>query len=457
MTVHSLLARTPPEILKEIIIIDDNGDLPEEREESDEEEIATLCSFHPKVICIHNKEKQGCAGSRLQGIRRATADVIMIVDSHIEMYSSTWAQHLLLPILENPRTVAMQTLDTIGDLDGHERKGAGSGQNFGVVSDSFLFGYVSDRFAETGGRGTERPPTRVPFETPFAPGSLFAMRRDEFWRLGGYDEGLAVWGGENTEMALKVWTCGFDGNGPPGRIVVVPCSRVGHVYRINIKKTGRWPPPLPLYVQQRYHLDKLPGRWKFKNQRCDNFTKLVVRNNMRIIHVWMGDDSDAARGYYRVAFGVNSTNPSALSPEWRYFSEEMRNDTRIRKQLAIKRQNKCKSFDWFDRNVMFKLVGRHHPWWKLMQTPIEESEETGKVSCGSHSASECGLCPSGHGELWCNDECHWCEHGAILPEGQPRRHLTERTQCLPVPTPCLNPSASMAKHGVRRKTPMGGK
>eukprot|EP00522_Entomoneis_paludosa_P003247 CAMPEP_0172470904 /NCGR_PEP_ID=MMETSP1065-20121228/67533_1 /TAXON_ID=265537 /ORGANISM="Amphiprora paludosa, Strain CCMP125" /LENGTH=47 /DNA_ID= /DNA_START= /DNA_END= /DNA_ORIENTATION= len=31
LTVHSLLARTPPEILHEIIIVDDNGEMENER------------------------------------------------------------------------------------------------------------------------------------------------------------------------------------------------------------------------------------------------------------------------------------------------------------------------------------------------------------------------------------------------------------------------------------------
>jgi GT2 family glycosyltransferase len=57
--------------------------------------------------------------------------------------------------------------------------------------------------------------SREPYGTPFGPGSLFAIRADEFWRLGGYDKGPYVWGGENTEMAFTMWMYG-------GRMLMVP-------------------------------------------------------------------------------------------------------------------------------------------------------------------------------------------------------------------------------------------
>lgn len=192
-SIHSILARTPPEILKEIIIVDDNGmRLPEERSSIDPDEWKHLETLSPKVRIIHHQEKQGCAGSRLTGARNATGEVLFFGDSHIEMYTSTWAQHLMLPILENPRTLSMQSLHILDDLEGFNRKPVGMHNSYGTIDRKFIFGYQTGRF------GKEFPTTRLPYEFAFAPGSLFAVRREEFWRLGGYDTGLGVWGGENT-------------------------------------------------------------------------------------------------------------------------------------------------------------------------------------------------------------------------------------------------------------------
>jgi len=153
---------------------------------------------------------------------------------------------------------------------------------------------------------------------------------------------------------------------------------------------------------------------------------------MRIFRVWMGKDHPATKAYYYLAFKVNSTDTNELAPEWQPFNDELDTDPEVARQIAIRDQNQCKSFDWFDEHIYVKLTGKHHPWHPSRFLP---------TVCGAHNAKTCGHCPQGNGALWCNGECGWCEHGAIGDTVEWRivnntRVLTEKHMCVPKTKKC---------------------
>lgn len=57
-------------------------------------------------------------------------------------------------------------------------------------------------------------------------GGSYAIRRDHFFHLGGYDENLLIWNGENYELSIKLWLCG-------GGMFEIPCSRVAHLSKMH--------------------------------------------------------------------------------------------------------------------------------------------------------------------------------------------------------------------------------
>ena len=187
-------------------------------------------------------------------------------------------------------------------------------------------------------------------------------------------------------------------------MLMVPCSRVGHMYRQHKEKDGRgaltrWPPDLPREMTDRlgcgYKNGTYTGTYQVLRHKADNFTKITTRNNLRVMETWVGDHP-AKKAYYKRLFGKET-----LAPEFQRFIDDWKTDPVAQKQVRIKEENQCHDFEWFDKYVMMRLTGRHQPWH------IDNKKYEMK-NCGNHKAKSCNACPQGNGKDWCNGDCYWC-------------------------------------------------
>ncbi|VVC40291.1 Nucleotide-diphospho-sugar transferases,Glycosyltransferase 2-like,Ricin B, lectin [Cinara cedri] len=210
-TVYSVLNRSPKNLLKEIILVDDSSTKVNLKKSLDKYLSINLAD---RVKIIHLKKRQGLIRARLAGAKKATSEVLIFLDSHTEA-NVNWLPPLLEPITEDYRTCVCPFIDVIA-YETFQYRAQDEGAR-GAFDWEFFYKrlpLLPDDLLH---------PTR-PFRSPVMAGGLFAISAKWFWELGGYDPGLDIWGGEQYELSFKIWQCG-------GTILDAPCSRVGHIYR----------------------------------------------------------------------------------------------------------------------------------------------------------------------------------------------------------------------------------
>ena len=288
---------TPEELLGEVLLVDDHSDLEELKLLP--EHLERLQQLVPdKVRLVHRDSHDGIVAARNLGAKEARFPVIVILDSHAEV-TLGWLEPLLARIHEDRKRVVVPNIVAI---DIHNLDFLGGGVAWPPIRGIFnwrltFIGAAADMGEDLLEKDQKKQASV--WRSPVMPGGLFAMDREYYWELGGYDPEIRYYGAEHVEMSFRIWMCG-------GTMEVTPCSNIGHIYR----------------EFDRFGVDR---------QLKTNIGKILDRNDARVADVWMDD-------YKELFFKYRHMKKDDLGPG-------------IEDRHKLREKLQCKSFEWFLKEV----------------------------------------------------------------------------------------------------------
>ena len=191
-TVDSLLAGLPPD--GEVVVIDDG---------STDGSASCLATRYLGVTVVRPESRLGVSAARNLGAAQARGDVLVFSDAHVAAPPG-W----LAPLCE---VLAEPGVGAVGPVVSAMGRPDARGHGFHWKDAALNVEWLPRQLEE-------------PYPVPMMAGCFLALRRDVFAAIGGFDPGMVLYGAEDGELCLRLWTQGYD-------CILVPSVTVAHLFR----------------------------------------------------------------------------------------------------------------------------------------------------------------------------------------------------------------------------------
>ncbi|KFO92837.1 Polypeptide N-acetylgalactosaminyltransferase 15, partial [Buceros rhinoceros silvestris] len=275
-TVHSIMDTAPKASLKDIILVDDLS-----QQAPLKSALSEYISKLEGVKLIRSNKRLGVIRGRMLGAARATGDILIFMDSHCECQKG-WLEPLLARLSSNRNSVISPVIDVIDWKTFQYYHSVGLHR--GVFDWKLNFHWEPVPEHEEKVRQSPISPIRALVNNSTLGSLPQANPRIQF-----------------QFFFPLTWLCG-------GSVEIIPCSRVGHVYR--------------------HHFP-----------RAFSYEEAIVRNKIRIAETWLGSYKENFYKHDTVAFLISKVKTSPDCSERH----------QLQKRLG------CRNFQWFISNVYPEL------------------------------------------------------------------------------------------------------